>query len=68
MEEISLTFPKAVYGNLRTLIVAGAKSPHTDETAIMAAAQILQMMAAQIKEAAQPKSAANGQDHTAASN
>ncbi len=44
MTEITLKLPENVYRNLRTLVLAGAKSPHTDEAAVMAAAQILMMM------------------------
>lgn len=41
---ITIELSKELYFNLRVLVVAGAKSPHTDENAIMAAAQLLGVM------------------------
>lgn len=57
---ITLELSPELYNNLRLLVVAGAKSPATDENAIFAAAQLLQIMgqAAEVARAA-PKT--NGQ-------
>ena len=41
---INLKLTPELYGNLRVLVMAGAKSPQTGEDAIMAAAQLLQLM------------------------
>ena len=43
--KIKLELDPAIFCNLRVLVVAGAKSSRTDENAIMAAAQVLQIMA-----------------------
>lgn len=53
---IELELTPELLGNLRVLVVAGAKSPQTGEDAIMAAAQLLQIMhkAANAAAAQQP--------------
>ena len=59
---ITLELTEAMLNNNRLLVVAGAKSPHTDENAIHAAAELLvrfnQAQAQAAQEANQPK--ANG--------
>lgn len=57
--QIELKLTPDLYNNLRVLVIAGAKSPQTDETAIFAAAQLLQMMMQAAEAAKAPK--ANGQ-------
>ena len=57
---IKLELTPELYGNLRVLVVAGAKSPQTDEMAIMAAAELLVKMAEAFKAAQQAKT--NGHD------
>ena len=60
---IKLELTEALYANLRVLVTAGAKSPQTGEDAIMAAAQLLQLMAQAAQAANQPKT--NGHDKSA---
>ncbi len=55
---IKLELTQSLLGNLRALVIAGAKSPQTGEDAIMAASQLLQIMTHAALEANQPK--ANG--------
>ncbi len=43
--KVKLELEPSVFANLRILVVAGAKSPATDENAILAAAQLLQILA-----------------------
>ena len=58
---ICIELTQEPYGNLRAPITAGDKSPQTGEDAIMAAAQLLQIMhAAANKAAAQQPAKANG--------
>ena len=62
---INLKLTPELYGNLRILVTAGAKSPQTGEEAIMAAAQLLQLMHAAYQEASHEASGpkkANGHD------
>jgi hypothetical protein len=60
---VTLALTHALLENLRALVVAGAKSPHTGAEAIMAAAQLLQIMA----QAAENAPRANGAtEHTGA--
>ena len=61
MSNITLNLSPELMGNLRLLLTAGAKSPHTGEEAIMAAAQLLMMIQEATAEAQKPKS--NGADH-----
>ena len=61
---INLKLTPELYGNLRVLVMAGAKSPQTGEDAIMAAAQLLQLMHAAYQEVSSPKKS-NGHDETA---
>jgi hypothetical protein len=42
--KIKLELDQAVFGNLRTLVIAGVKSTQTPESAIFAGAQILQLL------------------------
>jgi hypothetical protein len=58
---IKLELSPELFGNLRTLLVAGAKSPNTGDMAIMACAQLLQIMDKAAQEASQPKT--NGAAH-----
>ncbi len=44
MKKVRLEFDPSVFQNLRVLLVAGVKSPQTPDTAIMAGAQILQIL------------------------
>ncbi len=61
---IKLELSQAMLGNLRALVVAGAKSPQTGDDAIMAAAQLLQIMA-KAQEAANPPKANGHADYVA---
>jgi uncharacterized protein YciI len=63
MPIVTIELANDVCNNLRVLVLAGAKSPHTGEDAIMAGAQILQIIAkAQADAAAQPAVVQNGHD------
>ena len=59
---IKLDLTPELYGNLRILVVAGAKSPQTDEMAIMAAAELLVKMAEAFNAAQQAQAKTNGHD------
>lgn len=48
---IKLELQSNIFGNLRALVVAGAKAADTGENGIMAAAQLLQIMAQAQQEA-----------------
>ena len=60
---IRLELTETLYGNLRALVTAGAKNPQTGEDAIMAAAQLLQIMTQAHADAGPPKP--NGHDKAA---
>ena len=66
-QTIRFELTAAQYANLRTLVVAGAKSPQTGEDAIMAAAQLLHMMGqAAFKETVgKPNGSVNHEPHSA---
>jgi hypothetical protein len=59
MQHIKLELEPAVFGNLKALVIAGGKAMDTGENGIMAAAQMLQILAqaAQDAEAARQKPA-----------
>lgn len=58
---IKLELTAALFGNLRALVVAGAKSPTTGEDAVMAGAQLLAIMAQAAADANAPKSNGHAQ-------
>ncbi len=52
---IKLELSPALYNNLRVLVIAGVKAPASDDVTIMAAAQLLQIMASAAQDASQIK-------------